>query len=93
MDHHDLLGRREHGLQMMSRVRALPKDIALLPLVNGLLGDPKTLGQGTGIVVTGRDLSAHGRRGAGVLVQGNQNGFTTWVVARTLSTFAGRLWP
>ena len=76
VDDHDLLRRREHGLQMMGSVRAVPKDGALLPLVHRLFGDAKALGQDTGCLIAGRDLGTHGGRGAGILVQGHQNGFT-----------------
>ena len=72
--HHALLRRREHRLQAMGRVRAIPKDLALLPLVDRLLGDAKALGQDSGGLVAGRDLGAHGRCRAGVLVQGYQHG-------------------
>lgn len=61
---------REHRLQAMGRMRAVCKDIALLPLVDRLLGDPEALGQGAGWLVAGCDLGTYGGRGAGVLVQG-----------------------
>ncbi len=77
LNHHHFLGRGEHGLQVVGRVRVVPKDIALLSLVDRLLGDPEALGQSTGCLVTGCDLSAHGGYRAGVLMQGNQHGVTT----------------
>ena len=80
MDHHGLLCRSEHGLQTMGRVRAIPEDITLLPLVDRLLSDAVALGQGTGWLMTGGDLGAHCGRGAGVLVQGYQHGVTPRVV-------------
>ena len=79
MNHHSLLRRREHGLQVMGCVRAVPKEIALLPLVDRLLSDPKALGQDAGWFIAGCDLSTHSRRGTSVLVQGYQHGFTPWV--------------
>ena len=36
VNYHGLLRRREHGLQMMGSVRAVPKDGALLSLVRRL---------------------------------------------------------
>ena len=74
VNHHDLLRRCEHGLQAMGRVGTVPKDRALLPLVDRLLGNPIALGQDTGCLVAGRDLGPHCRCGAGVLVQGYQHG-------------------
>ncbi len=59
----------------MRRVRAVPEDLALLPLVDRLLGDAKALGQDAGRLMAGRDLGTHGSHGAGVLVQGYQHGF------------------
>ena len=82
MNHHGFLRRREYGLQAMGRVRAVPKDIALLPLVDRLLSDPKALGQDAGWFIAGCDLGTHGGRGAGVLVQGYQHGFTPRVVCK-----------
>ena len=79
VEHHGLLRRREHGLQVMGRMRAVCKNIALLPFVNRLLSDPEAQGQDVGWLVAGCDLGTHGGRGAGVLVQGNQHGFTPWV--------------
>ena len=76
MNHHGFLRRREYGLQAMGRVRAVPKNLAPLPLVNRLLGDAKALGQHRGGLTAGRNLGTHCRRGAGVLVQGNQHDFT-----------------
>ncbi|MNV75452.1 hypothetical protein D3C71_1687400 [compost metagenome] len=72
-DDHLLRG-GEHRLQAVGRVRAVAKDSALLPLVDRLLGDAVALGQHTGGLVAGGDLAAHSRRGARVLVQGNQHG-------------------
>ena len=80
--HHDLLRRREHGLQVMGCVRAVAKDLTLLPLVDGLLGDTKALGQDTGCLAAGCDLGTHGRGGAGVLVQGYQHGLAPGVDCR-----------
>ena len=79
MNHHGFLRRREYGLQAMGRVRAVPKNLAPLPLVNRLLGDAKALGQDTGGLATGGNLSTHGRRGASVFVQGYQHGFAPWM--------------
>lgn len=69
-NHHSLLHRRKHSLQAIGSVRAVPKDSALLPLVDSLLGNAKALSQHSGSLVTGRDLGTHGRRSACVLVQG-----------------------
>jgi hypothetical protein len=63
----------------VGRVRAVPKDGALLPLVNRLLGDTKALGQDTGCLIAGRNLI-------------NMASLAGWI-ARTLSTLAERLWP
>ena len=76
VNHYGLLRWREHGLQAVGRVRAVAKDRALLPLVDRLLGDAKALGQHRGGLTAGRNLGTHCRRGAGVLVQGNQHDFT-----------------
>ena len=70
---------REHGLQTMGCVRAVSKNRALLPLVDCLPGDAVALGQDTGCLAAGRDLSTDCGRGSDVLVQGNQQGFTPWV--------------
>ena len=63
----------------MGRVRAVTKDLALLPLVDRLLSDAKALGQHAGCLATGCNLGTHRGRGARILVQGNQHGFTPWV--------------
>ena len=76
VNHYGLLRWREHGLQAMGRVRAVAKDFTLLPLVDRLLGDAIALGQHRGGLTAGRNLGTHCRRGAGVLVQGNQHDFT-----------------
>ena len=56
-----------------------PKDLALLPLVDHLLGDVQAPCQDTGYLVAGCDLGTHGRREAGVLVQGYQRGMAPGV--------------
>ncbi len=48
VDHHGFLCWRELGLQTVGGVRAVSKDIALLPLVDRLLSDPEALGQDAG---------------------------------------------
>lgn len=58
----------------MGLVRAVPKDLVLLPSVDRLLGDAKAQGQDTGGLAAGRDLGPHCGRGTGVLVQGYQHG-------------------
>ena len=79
VNHHCFLRWREHGLQVVGSVRAVGKDVALLPLVDRLLSDAKALGQDAGWFIAGCDLGTHGGRGAGVLVQCYQHGFTPWV--------------
>ena len=79
VNHHCFLRWREHGLKVVGSVRAVGKDVALLPLVDRLLSDAKALGQDAGWFIAGCDLGTHGGRGAGVLVQGYQHGFTPWV--------------
>lgn len=63
LHHHGLLRRREHSLQAVRRVRAVAKDLALLPLVDGLLGDAVALGQRAGAVAA----SSVSARTAGVV--------------------------
>lgn len=62
----------------------------MFPLVDGLFGNAVALGQHAGSVIAGCDLGTHGRRGAGVLVQGSQHGCTPEL---DLSTLAEQLWP
>ena len=73
MDDNNLLRRTELGLQAVRRVRAVAKDLTLLPLVDRLLGNAVAAGQGTGGLCAGSDLGAYSWRGAGILVQGNQH--------------------
>ena len=54
--------------------RMSPQSVARTPI-----GDAKALGQDAGWFIAGCDLGAHGGRGAGVLVQGYQHGFTPWI--------------
>ena len=68
INHHGLLRGREHGLQVMGRMRAVAKDSALLPFLESLLCDPKALGQDTGSFATGSNLRTHSRGDAGILV-------------------------
>ena len=53
-----------------------PKTERFFHLYAVCIGDAKALGQDTGCLGAGRDLGTHGGRGAGILVQGHQNGFT-----------------
>ncbi len=76
MNDHYLLGRCKLGLQAVHRVRAVAKDLPLLSFVARLLGDAVAPGQGRGELGAGSYLAAHGRCGAGILMQGNQHGFT-----------------
>ncbi len=62
------LHRCQGRLQAMRRVRAVSEDIALFPLVDGLLGDAVTRCQHGCALAAGGDFSAHRRRGASVLV-------------------------
>lgn len=71
----------------MGRVRAVRKDIALLLLVDRLLGDAKALGKDTGCLVAGRDLGAHGRRATDVLAQSYPHGFALRVVCKDPRNF------
>ena len=67
VNHHCFLRWREHGLQVVGSVRAVGKDVALLPLVDRLLSDTKALGQDAGWFIAGCDLGTHGGRSCAVL--------------------------
>ena len=77
----------------MGGVRAISKDRTLLPLVDRPLGDAKALSQHAGRFVAGCDLGAHGRCGAAFLCGAISMAWLPDLIAETLSTPAGLLWP
>lgn len=75
-----LLCGRQRRLQAMRRVRAVGKDLAALPLVDGLLGHAVTCRQYHRRFTAAGNLLAHCWCRAGILVQGNHHGVALPVV-------------
>jgi len=77
LDSHALLCARQNGLQAVRGVRQVVRRGALLPLESSGGGDAEPAREGISALAAGGHLSAEGRSGAGVLMQGNQHDETT----------------